>query len=139
MRSSLGHPVWAVSDDAGRHWSRPEILRMRDGGPAILHPRSPCPIYDYAGPEARSGRYFLMVHNSFDFNGMTSYQMRGPMYRLDGTFVPGAHQPVWFAEGVLFSPRDTGNSFYTSYTALSGEGVLWFGDQKFYLFGKRML
>ena len=139
MRSSLGHPVWAVSEDAGRHWSRPEILRMRDRGPAILHPRSPCPIYDYAGPEAHSGRYFLMVHDTFDFNGMTSYQMRGPMYRLDGTFVPGAHQPVWFSEGVMFSPRDTGNSFYTSYTALRGEGVLWFGDQKFYLFGKRML
>ena len=139
MRSSLGHPVWAVSEDDGRHWSRPEILRMRDGGPAILHPRSPCPIYDYAGPEARSGRYFLMVHNAFDFNGMTSYQMRGPLYRLDGQFVPGAHQPVWFTEGVMFSPRDNGNSFYTSYTALRGEGVLWFGDQKFYLFGKRML
>jgi hypothetical protein len=61
------------------------------------------------------------------------------MYRLDGTFVPGAHQPVWFSDGGIFSPRDTGNSFYTSYTALSGEGVLWFGDQKYYLFGKRML
>ncbi len=139
MRSSLGHPVWAVSEDDGRHWSRPEILRMRDGGPAVLHPRSPCPIYDYSGPEARSGRYFLMVHDSFDFNGMTSYQMRGPMYRLDGTFVPGAHQPVWFSNEGIFSPRDTGNSFYTSYTALNGEGVLWFGDQKYYLFGKRML
>jgi len=139
MRSSLGHPVWSVSGDCGHNWSRPEILRTRDGGPAILHPTSPCPIYDYAGPEARSGRYFLMTHNCFDFDGITAYQNRGPLYRMDGQYVPGAHQPVWFTdEPEIFSPRDTGNSFYTSYTALRGEGVLWFGDQKFYLFGKRM-
>ena len=138
MRSSIGHPVWSVSIDSGRTWTKPEILLMRDGGPAILHPRSPCPIYDYAGPEARSGRYFLMVHECFDFYGLTSYQNRGPLHKLDGRFVEGAHQPVWFEEGGVFSPRDTGNSFYTSYTALRGEGVLWFGDMKYYLFGKRM-
>ena len=79
-----------------------------------------------------------MVHDTFDFNGITSYQNRGPLYKRDGRFVPGARQPVWFGEPSLFSPRDTGNSFYTSYTALNGEGVLWFGDQKYYLFGKRM-
>jgi hypothetical protein len=79
-----------------------------------------------------------MVHDTFDFNGITSYQNRGPLDRRDGRFVPGARQPVWFGEPALFSPRDTGNSFYTSYTALNGEGVLWFGDQKYYLFGKRM-
>lgn len=139
MRTSIGHPIWSVSADQGRHWTRPEVLRERDGGPSILHPRSPCPIYDVEGPEAHSGRYALFVHDSFDFNGMTSYQNRGPVYRHDGRYVPGAHQPVWFDEGpVLFSPRDTGNSFYTSSTALDGVPVLWFGDTKFYLFGKRL-
>lgn len=138
MRTSIGHPIWSVSSDSGRSWARPEILRTSDDGPAILQPCSPCPIYDYAGPEAGSGRYFLMVHDTFDFNGITSYQNRGPLYKRDGRFVPGARQPVWFGEPSLFSPRDTGNSFYTSYTALNGEGVLWFGDQKYYLFGKRM-
>ena len=137
MRTSIGHPIWSVSADQGRHWSRPEVLRERDGGPAILQPRSPCPIYDVEGPEARSGRYALFVHDTFDFNGMTSYQNRGPVYRRDGRFVPGAHQPFWFeGKPVLFSPRDTGNSFYTSSTALDGVPVLWFGDMKFYLFGK---
>jgi hypothetical protein len=91
------------------------------------------------GPEAHSGRYALFVHDSFDFNGMTAYQNRGPVYRRDGRFVPGAHQPVWFeGKPVLFSPRDTGNSFYTSSTALDGVPVLLFGDMKFYLFGKRL-
>ena len=138
MRSTLGHPVWSVSGDAGETWSRPEILLERDGGHAILQPCSPCPIYDLNGPEARSGEYFLMTHDSFDFNGLTAYQLRGPVYRRDGRFVAGALQPVWFGDSELFSPRDTGNSFYTSYTSLDGEGILWFGDQKFYLFGKRM-
>ncbi len=138
MRTSIGHPIWSVSSDDGQTWSRPEILRTRDDGPAILQPRSPCPIYDYDGPEERSGKYFLMVHDFFDFDGVISYQNRGPLYKRNGTFVPGAHQPVWFDEPELFSPRDTGNSYYTSYTALDGEGILWYGDQKFYLFGKVM-
>ena len=138
MRTTMGHPVWSVSEDSGRTWSRPELLRTRDGGPAILQPCSPCPIYDIEGPEAYSGNYFLMVHDSFDFYGLTSYQNRGPLYKHDGRFVAEAHQPVWFEDGTLFSPRDAGNSFYTSYTVLQGEGILWFGDQKFYLFGKKM-
>lgn len=138
MRTSIGHPVWSVSADQGRSWSRPEVLREKDGGVAILHPCSPCPIYDVKGPEARSGSYILFVHDTFDFNASTSYQNRGPLYVRNGFFVPGAHQPVWFREGSVFSPRDTGNSFYTSFTALDGESVLWFGDQKFYLFGKRI-
>ncbi len=138
MRTSIGHPIWSVSSDDGRTWSRPEILRTRDEGPAILQPCSPCPIYDLAGPEARSGKYFLMVHDTFDFNGLTAYQNRGPLYQRNGEYVAGAHQPIWFGKPTLFSPRDTGNSFYTSYTALNGEGILWFGDQKFSLFGKKM-
>lgn len=138
MRTTTGSPIWSVSSDEGETWSRPEILRVKDGGEAILQPCSPCPIYDYEGPEARSGKYFLMVHNAFDFNGLTAYQNRGPLYRFDGRFVEGAHQPVWFEDRGVFSPRDTGNSFYTSYTALEGKGTLWFGDQKYYLFGKRM-
>ena len=32
MRSSLGSPVWSVSSDRGRTWSRPRILRFQDGG-----------------------------------------------------------------------------------------------------------
>ena len=71
-------------------------------------------------------------------SGVISYQNRGPLYKRDGEFVPGAHQPVWFGDPEVFAPRDTGNSFYTSYTSLDGEGILWYGDHKFYLFGKVM-
>jgi len=136
MRSSLGHPVWSLSSDDGKTWSNPEILRFRDGGTPIDHPRSPCPIYDLGGPEARSGKYVAFVHNTFDFNSLTAYQNRGPLFKITGTFMPDAKQPIWFGEAEMFSPRETGNSFYTSFTAVDGKSVLWFNDNKFYLFGK---
>ena len=138
MRSSLGHPVWSQSRDDGKTWTVPKVLLDHDGGTAFMHPRSPCPLFDLEGPEARSGKYFALIHNTFDFNGITAYQNRGPLYKIEGTFMPEADQPIWFSSPELFSPRDTGNSFYASYTALDGEGVFWFNDYKFYLFGKVM-
>ena len=138
MRSSLGHPVWSQSRDNGHTWSTPKILLDKDGGTAFKHPRSPCPIYDQNGPEARSGKYFALIHNTFDFDGITAYQIRGPLYKIEGTFMPDADQPIWFSSPELFSPRDMGNSFYTSYTYTDGKGILWFNDYKFYLFGRVM-
>ena len=128
QRNSRVNPrcIASLSSDDSAHWTQPQILRDRDGGTALLQPRSPCPIYDLEGPEARSGHYVLFLHERFDFEGLTSYQNRGPLYRRDGHFVPDAEQPVWFDEPVLFAPRESGNSFYT----------LWFGDCKFYLFGR---
>lgn len=31
-----------------------------------------------------------------------------------------------------------GNSFYTSYTVVDGQGVLWFNDMKYYLLGRKI-
>lgn len=137
MRSSTGHPVWSQSRDGGKTWDRPRVLRMADGR-AVLHPRSPCPMYDVSGPEARSGRYVAFVHNTFDFDGMSSYQLRGPLYRIDGVFDPEAEQPVRFTEGSVFIPRDSFNSMYSSYTPADGGGILWFNDRKYYLLGRRI-
>ena len=137
MRSSIGHPVWSQSRDGGRTWSRPRPLLDRDGGKPYLHPRSPCPIYDWKGPEAASGTYFAFIHQTFDFKSDTAYQRRGPLYLIAGTFMPNAEQPIWFKEPKLFAPRN-GNSFYTSYTVQDGKGVLWFNDAKFYLLGREI-
>ena len=136
MRSSIGHPVWSQSRDGGRTWSEAKPLLDRDGGTPYLHPRSPCPIYDWKGPEAASGRYFALVHQTFDFKGTTAYQQRGPLYLIAGEFKPGAEQPIWFKPPKLFAPRKNGNSFYTSYCLVDGKGVLWFNDMKFYLCGR---
>lgn len=136
MRTSAGYPFWTQSRDDGVTWTQPKPLLDRDGGTPYLHPRSPCPIYDWRGPEAASGLYFALVHNTFDFDGEREYQKRGPLYLIAGRFNPDAEQPVEFAPPKLFAERENGNSFYTSYTVAGGQGVLWFPDPKFYLLGR---
>ena len=138
MRSSAGSPVWSVSPDRGRTWSRPKLLRMQDGGKPVPHPRSPCPIYDWEGPEAFSGKYFAIVHNAFNYDDVTAYQNRGPLYLLKGRYVPGAEQPIWFSEPELLNPRPKENSYYTSYTSVDGKGILWYNDTKYYVLGKEI-
>lgn len=138
MRTDGGYPYWTQSRDQGKTWDRPAPLKDRDGGTLYLHPRSPCPLYDWKGCEAGSGYYFALVHNTFDFapERKTAYQNRGPLYLIAGKFDPKAQQPIQFAPMKLFAPRKGGNSFYTSYTFENGQGVLWFPDHKFFLCGR---
>ena len=138
MRSSIGSPVWSQSRDGGRTWSGARALLDRDGGTPYRHPRSPCPFYDWKGPEAGSGYYFGLVHQTFDMTQKTAYQARGPLYLIAGRFNPNAEQPVEFSQPRLFAPRKNGNSFYTSYTVVDGKGVLWFNDRKYYLLGRNI-
>ena len=119
--------------------SAPKFLRDREDGRPFLHPRSPCPIYDWKGPEAGSGTYFAFIHNTFDFNGKTAYQKRGPLFLIAGRFDPSSEQPIVFGPPKPFAGRgDVWNSFCTSYTVVDGEGVLWYPDAKFYLLGCRI-
>ena len=135
MRSSLGWPVWSQSRDSGRTWSGLKALLDAEGKP-IPHPRSPCPLYDWKGLEAGSGKYFALVHMKFDFTAKTAYQTRGPLYLIAGEYDPTGDQPIRFAAPKLFAPRKGGNSFYTSYCVVDGKGVLWYNDMKFYLCGR---
>ena len=135
MRSSIGCPVWSQSRDHGRTWSGPKALLDAEGRP-FPHPRSPCPLYDWKGPESGSGLYFGLVHMKFDHSSLTAYQARGPLYLIAGRFDPTGEQPIRFAKPKLFAPRKGGNSFYASYTVLDGKGVLWFNDKKYYLLGR---
>ena len=137
-RSSVGYPVWSVSADGGETWSRLRILRDHDGGTPFLHPRSPCPIYDWKGPEAASGRYFALVHDAFDFHGERAYQPRGTLYLISGRFDPKADQPIAFERRGIFSPRCAGNSCYSSYVNVGGRGMLWYNDRKFFLLGREI-
>ncbi len=139
MRSSIGHPVWSQSRDGGKTWSNPKALLDRDGGKPFLHPRSPCPMYDWKGEDAASGMYFALVHNKFDFKKDYAYQERGPLFLIAGRFNPAAKdQPIEFSVPKMFAPRTWGNSFYSSYTVQSGRGILWFNDLKFYLLGREI-
>lgn len=136
MRTGTGYPQWSTSSDGGETWTKPEILRDRDGGEPFLHPLSPCPIYDWKGETAASGYYYALVHNVYDFNDKNVWQNRGPLYLIAGTYQAGAKQPIWFAEPKLFVDRKSDNSFYASTTQVDGKAVLWYPDQKFYLLGR---
>src|SRR5262249_44243420 len=99
MRTAAGSPYWTASTDDGLTWSKPRLLRRTAAVEALKPPLSPCPFFALGGPAAASGRYALFIHNhDGNFNGFkptdTSLHRR-PIYRVNGTFKPGAEQPVW--------------------------------------------
>ena len=137
MRSSVGSPVWSQSKDGGRTWSGLKTLVDAAGKP-FPHPRSPCPIYDRGGEAAASGEYFAFIHNAFDFTSQTACQPRPQLYLIAGRFDPDGDQPIRFSAPRLFCARTYGNSLYSSYTVVDGEGILWFPDVKYYLLGRKV-
>jgi len=154
MRTSAGSPFWSVSGDDGQTWSRPARLLRRDGGEPLLHPLSPCPIFDMGGSGAASGRYVLFIHNhdghSMGFGPTDSDFHRRPVFLVAGHYQAGAAQPVWFDEprysmdhhGVALGPPGTRGrldlALYSSFTLRHGTAVLWYPDRKFFLLGRRI-
>ncbi len=152
MRTVAGSPYWSVSGDAGETWSAPRPLLAKDGGRPLLHPLSPCPIYDVGGNEAGSGRYVLFIHNHdghyLCYKPTDSSFHRRPVYMVRGVFQPGADQPVWFDEPEFFfdhngvslgKPGTDGRldlALYASLTVRNGVPVLWYPDRKFFLLGR---
>lgn len=154
MRTAAGSPFWSVSADGGETWAPPRRLLHKDGGEPLLHPVSPCPLYDVGDNEAGSGRYVLFIHNNDGhYKGFTPKPLvtgfnRRPIYLVTGRFQPGADQPVWF-DGLQFfmdhdnvslgKPGTSGRfdlSLYASFTCRKGQPVLWYPDRKFFLLGR---
>jgi hypothetical protein len=155
MRTAAGSPFWSASADQGETWAAPRRLLRRDGGEPLLHPVSPCPIYDVGGNEAGSGRYALFIHghDNASYKGyrpkpiVTGFNRR-PIQLLAGRFQPGADQPVWFDEPRFFMDHDNVSlgkpgtcgrmdlSLYASFTVRQGKPVLWYPDRKFFLLGR---
>lgn len=152
MRTMAGSPFWSASSDGGTTWTRPQRLLRKDGEPPLLHPLSPCPIYDVGGNTAASGRYALFIHgHDGHYNGYGPFDSnfhRRPIYLVAGHFAPGAKQPVWFEEPKLFMdhkgvslgpPGGNGRvdlALYASMTVRKGKAGLWYPDRKFFLLGR---
>jgi hypothetical protein len=152
MRTAAGSPFWSVSADQGETWSTPRRLLRKDGGEPLLHPLSPCPMYDVGGNTAGSGRYVLFTHNHdghYKGYGPTDTGFhRRPINIVTGRFQPGADQPVWFDEPRFFfdhdgvalgKPGTRGRldlAMYSSFTVRDGQAVLWYPDRKFFLLGR---
>jgi hypothetical protein len=152
MRTASGSPFWSVSADIGETWTPPRRLLRQDGGEPLLHPLSPCPMYDVGGNTAGSGHYALFIHNhDGHYQGFgptdTSFHRR-PIYLVPGYFKAGADQPVWFDEPKFFmdhqgvslgKPGTNGRldlALYSSFTVRNGKPVLWYPERKFFLLGK---
>ena len=152
MRTATGSPFWSVSADGGESWAPPRRLLRKDGGPPLLHPLSPCPIYDVGGNTAGSGRYALFIHNhDGHYKGYgpadTGFHRR-PVYLVPGRFRAGADQPVWFDEPRFFmdhggvglgkpgTPGRQDLALYASFTVRRGKAVLWYPERKFFLLGR---
>jgi hypothetical protein len=152
MRTAAGSPYWSVGDSNGENWTPPRRLLRKDGGEPLLHPLSPCPIYDVGGNTAASGRYVLFIHNhdgNYKGYSPTNTSMhRRPICLVAGCFQPNAEQPVWFAEPKLFmdhkgvsigAPGTKGRqdlAMYSSFTVRKGRAVFWYPDRKFFLLGR---
>jgi len=147
MRTTQGCPHYTASSDEGRTWTKPEPLRQTDDGPRLLHPCSPCPIY-----EIGEGRYVFFHHNHdghFEQWGPkdTTWHRRPIVVRV-GEFRPGARQPVWFSDARFMMDNDgvplgygkgrTDLALYASYTVCQGTPVLWYPERKFFLLGRKL-
>ncbi|MBI5394569.1 MAG: exo-alpha-sialidase [Verrucomicrobia bacterium] len=152
MRTGAGSPFWTVSSDDGQTWSPARRLLRKGGGEPLLHPLSPCPIYDMGGNAAGSGRYALFIHNHDghykDYGPTDTGFHRRPIYLVPGHFKAGADQPVWFDEPKFFMDHDDVSlgkpgtkgrldlALYSSFTLRSGKPVLWYPERKFFLLGR---
>ena len=125
----------------------PRPLLRKDGGAPLLHPLSPCPMYD-----AGNGHYALFIHNHDGhykgFGPTDTGQHRRPIYLVAGHFQSGAEQPVWFDEPKFFMDHDGVSlgkpgtagrldlALYASSTLRHGQAVLWYPERKFFLLGR---
>lgn len=147
MRSAAGSPYYTVSSDAGCTWSKPQVLRYKDGGAEVRHPCSPCPIYPLG-----DGRYLFLYHNHDGHFGpwgpYDSNWHRRPIWLSVGEFRAQAQQPVWFSPPRFLMDNDgvplgfgggrADLAMYASLTSRAGNTVLWYPERKFYLLGKKI-
>lgn len=153
MRTMTGMIYYSISKDDGDTWRKPEPLRYRDDGMAILHPMAPCPLFPL-----EDGRYLLLFHNNDGSRGWFSQwkprwqeneasHLRNPAFLAVGKFHPEAHQPIWFSppkllldtHGVIIGPKRTAEvATYASLTEWHGRRMLWYPDRKYFLLGKEV-
>jgi len=139
MRTCWGFPIYTVSDDGGHTWRKPKPI-CYDNGTPLVHPLSPCPIF-----EVEEGQYILLFHNQAEDIGAS----RNTLYKVRGHFDPDAEQPVVFPAGteqLWMEIPDKDCPFRTAYdlamygsvTRSGGKPVLWYPDRKFFLLGKEL-
>jgi hypothetical protein len=152
MRTAAGSPFWSLSQDDGQTWTQPQRLLLEDDGEPLMHPLSPCPIYDIGGNTAGSGRYVLFIHNHdghYQGAGPTDTSLhRRPIFIVTGHYAAEDNQPVRFDRPRFFmdhtglslgAPLRRGRldlALYSSFTVRNHRAILWYPDRKFFLLGR---
>jgi len=144
MRTVTGRIWYTVSDDHGHHWRTPAVLRYRDDGAEVLHPKAPPPMY-----LLQDGRcvLFFSNHDGYRDGATGPWDMDGrrPIYMTVGEFRPGAAQPVWFSKPkFLFDTQKVTAgvtqlfwlAMYASLTERDGRRTFWYADRKQFVVGK---
>ncbi len=144
IRTVTGRIWYTVSDDHGHSWRPPEVLRYRDDGAEVLHPKSPEPIYRTA-----DDRYLLFYHNHEGYldgaTGPWDMDGRRPLCMAVGEFRPAARQPLWFSRPKLLCDTQkvgvgvTGLfwlAMYASFTERDGKRIFWYIDRKHFVLGR---
>jgi hypothetical protein len=147
VRTTTGHPYYTVSRDGGQTWTDPEPIRYKDNGVEMLHPCSPCPIY-----QVDEGEYIFLFHNHdghFGQYGPKQTQMhRRPLCVCRGVYSPDDEQPIRFSDPAVFMDHNGAAigfgkgrcdlAMYASFTIRNGKRVLWYPERKFFLLGKNI-
>jgi hypothetical protein len=147
MRTTTGNPYYTISADAGKTWGKPEPIKYTDNGAALLHPCSPCPIYDIG-----NGQYIFLFHNHDghieNWGPRDTTNHRRPINVALGEYRQNAEQPVWFSKpkflmdnkGIHLGYEDgrADLAMYASFTIHGENRVLWYPERKFFLLGKKI-
>jgi len=146
FRTLLGANYFALSEDDGRSWDEPRVLRYEPGGNPVLNPMSPSPLY-----RLHDGRYLLLFYNNDGTaNGgkspVDSKRNRYPVWLTVGREIPGEKEhPLRFGPPKIFATSNgvllpyTGGTQVAVYPSLVDDGeerILFYPDRKHYLLGK---
>lgn len=145
MRTMTGRIYFALSADGCESWDEPRPLRYCPGGPEILQPIAPCPLY-----RLRDGRYLLLFHNNdgsaHGGSGPGDHlRNRRPAFLAVGRYIDHPTDPLIFGmprrlmdtDGVSIGPCDrTEVATYTSFFEFEGTRYLWYPDRKHFLLGR---
>ncbi|MAE63941.1 MAG: hypothetical protein CMJ18_06675 [Phycisphaeraceae bacterium] len=149
MRTDAGFLSFSMSNDRSRTWSPPAPVYRDHGGPLMLHPVTPAPLY-----RMRDGRFLLLYcNNNGDANG-GHFPCRFECWRENRwpAFASiGREDEAHPARGLRFGPpkvlintdgapigvagrRDAGS--YPSLLEDDNERILFYPDRKHFLLGK---
>ena len=142
LRTFMGSVYYALSKDMGHTWSDPKPMRFADGTPFVNPVVTPF-LCDYG-----EGHYVQLYYGKCG-SLKDMFRFRQTVYRADGVFAPEDEQPIRFeGKPELFMQVDVAAgsrvhispevNLEASFTRFHGQPMLWYGDRKHYVLGKKL-